>query len=248
MNTSETIAELAKALAAAQGEYGPIVKSKTATVQPRDGGASFTYSYSDLGTYLPQVEKVLSKHGLCFSQFPETKVENGAASRVSIIGRLMHSSGEWVETVFDLPVISVGKMNALQSIGSMITYGRRYQADAMLGLASEDDTDGRSEAGTNGHKAEETGAAADDGNDHAPLAQQIKDILDCGLFTKEQKDGALQKLKQIKPNDVESLMYFRGLWQRQKEQAEEAARKNRNPQPPAGATAGIPASQPKGAK
>ncbi len=247
MNTSETIAELAKALAAAQGEYPQIKKSKTATVRPKDGSTPFSYNYADLGTYLPSVENILSKHGLALSQSPETKIEGTAAVRLSLVTRLMHASGEWLETVFELPVFSLGKMNALQSICSMITYCRRYAIDAILGLASEDDRDGQGESGDGNGKGHEQDAGGGS-EEHPPLVQQIKDILECGLFTKEQKDGALQKLKQIKPDDVESLMYFRGLWQRQKEQAEEAARKNRNPQPPAGATAGIPASQPKGAK
>jgi len=60
---------------------------------------------------------------------------------------LLHSSGEYMETE---PFILKGEQTArggakvlnVQGAGSMITYIRRYQISAILGLASEDDDDG----------------------------------------------------------------------------------------------------------
>ena len=54
--------------------------------------------------------------------------------------RLMHESGEWVQTRVRCPL---GGKKDIQAVGSAITYGRRYGLSAMAGIAQHDD-DGNS--------------------------------------------------------------------------------------------------------
>ena len=60
--TSNDITEIATALAAAQGEYPPIKKERTANVKSDKGG--YEYKYADIGDVLAATLPVLSKHGL----------------------------------------------------------------------------------------------------------------------------------------------------------------------------------------
>src|SRR5688500_7522834 len=54
--------ELVAALAAAQGDFPTIPKTKTATVTGKPGKAGYQYSYADLSDVLAAVRPVLSKH------------------------------------------------------------------------------------------------------------------------------------------------------------------------------------------
>ena len=122
MNQSESIANLAAAMAAAQGEMGAAIK-----------GASnpfFKSKYADLGAVIQAVKEPFAAHGLSYVQFPISGEQS-----VGVTTRLMHSSGEWLEQSFFIPL---GKMDA-QAAGSAITYARRYALQAIAGIPSEDD-------------------------------------------------------------------------------------------------------------
>jgi len=122
MNQSESIKNLAAAMAAAQGEMGAAIK-----------GASnpfFKSKYADLGSVIQAVKAPFAAHGLSYVQFPVS-----GESSVGVTTRLMHSSGEWLEQDYFLPL---GKMDA-QAAGSAITYARRYALQAIAGIPAEDD-------------------------------------------------------------------------------------------------------------
>ena len=126
MNKSESITNLAKALASFQNE---VQNPKNTADNP-----FFKSKYAPLNDVLNLVRPLLSKHGLSVLQSPSG---NGADIIISSI--LMHSSGEWIEP--DPLVLKADKATA-QGAGSAITYGRRYSISAMLGISSEDDDDG----------------------------------------------------------------------------------------------------------
>lgn len=129
MNKSESINELATALAKAQGELQNASKSSQ--------NNHFKSSYADLAEVLNTLRPSLSKNGLSVSQFPS--YQNGI---VSVDTLLMHSSGQWLSGNISVPI---GKQDA-QSIGSATTYCRRYSLAAVVGIAQEDD-DANSAAG-----------------------------------------------------------------------------------------------------
>jgi len=124
MRTSENINELAQALAKAQAELHNPPKNK---VNPH-----FNSRYVDLADGLDFIRKVLGKHGISFVQ--GTNIEEGF---IFLHTRLMHSSGQWLESVY--PVCGPDKH---QIMGSAMTYARRYSIFGLVGVAGEDDDDG----------------------------------------------------------------------------------------------------------
>lgn len=128
--------ELASAWVAAWGELASVPKTKTANVEHRDGGRH-SYQYADLSDMLDVVRPVLAKHGLALVQ----PVEREGRGMVVVSTWLLHSSGHLLRWTFE-----VSGEGSPQAIGSAITYGRRYCAQAALGIAADDDDDGQAAA------------------------------------------------------------------------------------------------------
>jgi ERF superfamily len=127
MQRSESIAELAKALAAAQGEIKPVARTKK--------NPYFDSMYADLADICAAVAPVTSKHGLAVTQWPEWDKDTG---RLLLTTMLTHASGEWLQASFPL---LTGKGEA-QAVGSAITYSRRYNYGSSVNVATDDDDDG----------------------------------------------------------------------------------------------------------
>lgn len=126
MEHSQTIGELGKALAAAQGE---IDNAKKDSENP-----FFKSKYADLASVRDAFKSALSKHGLAIVQMPKSQITEDATI-ITVETMLIHSSGEWVKG--DLGAIPV--KTDPQGIGSCITYLRRYALSAATGVATEDD-------------------------------------------------------------------------------------------------------------
>ncbi|HNW62749.1 MAG TPA: ERF family protein [Piscinibacter sp.] len=122
--------ELAKALAAFQGEAPKVAKDKTAKVPTKSGG-SYSYSYADLADIAAAAYPLLSKHGLSFTCLPEVD-----PPRMTLRGVLLHISGERIEGV--LPLTG----STPQEIGSSLTYARRYMLGCLTGIVTDADDDG----------------------------------------------------------------------------------------------------------
>lgn len=122
MNKTDSIAELAKALAKAQGEIENASKNAA--------NPHFKSKYADLAEVLNTVRPVFSSHGLSVLQMPS--FDGGIASVETL---LMHTSGEWISNTCSAPV----SKNDAQGVGSAITYLRRYSLAAFAGIAQEDD-------------------------------------------------------------------------------------------------------------
>lgn len=138
MDRSTEINELAAAFAAAQGEIENVERTHTAKIQMKAGG-SYSYSYSDLSDILGLARPILSKHGLCITGQP---TRNG--KEVSFAPLLLHSSGQFIQ--YDALVLEAAATDP-QSIGSAITYNRRYSIGSILNIASEADDDGNAASG-----------------------------------------------------------------------------------------------------
>ena len=80
----------------------------------------------------------LSSHG--FSLSFRTVNEPGT---IRIIGVLGHRDGHTEQTDIVLPADAGASKNAVQAWGSSISYGKRYVALTLLGIATKDDDDGR---------------------------------------------------------------------------------------------------------
>lgn len=125
---SGSTAKIAKALCAAQGDFPAIDKKRTA-----DAG-TYHYNYADLADIRSAVQPVLSEHGLAVSQVFGIFDEHHA----KLCTLLLHDSGESIvsEIAFATP-------SRPQELGSLLTYLRRYQLCAILGVSAEEDDDGQ---------------------------------------------------------------------------------------------------------
>lgn len=122
MNRSETIGKIALALAAAQGQISPA---------PRDSANPFFKSrYADLASIWSACRAPLAAQGLAVIQIPRA-----AGKTVTVETVLAHSSGEWIGD----ELTTEAKDSSPQSVGSAITYLRRYALSAMVGIAPDDD-------------------------------------------------------------------------------------------------------------
>ena len=130
MNQSENIAELAGALAKAQGEMQAAIKD---SVNP-----FFKSKYADLGSVWDAARPVLSKNGLCVIQTTEMIGE-----KTVLVTTLAHASGQWIKS--HLPLNP--SKNDSQGVGSAITYLRRYSLSALVGVVCDDDDDGETAIG-----------------------------------------------------------------------------------------------------
>ena len=125
MTHSESLKELAPALAKAQGEI------KHATEASRND--HFGSSYAALTQVWDAVREPLGKYGISVSQWP--CAEDGA---VGVETFLLHTSGEWMLGCLMIPV---ERKNA-HGVMSAITYAKRGMLSAVCGVVSEADDDG----------------------------------------------------------------------------------------------------------
>lgn len=133
---SETIGKVAAALVAAQADLKDVTRDKIAKVKTR-GGDEYSYDYADLATVLEAVRPVLVKNKLAISQPPASGNGEGDTG-VVVETLLLHESGEYIGSKLTMPC----DPNSAQSMGSAITYGRRYGLTSLLGIATESDDDG----------------------------------------------------------------------------------------------------------
>ena len=127
---SEKVEMLAAALSKAQSEMpaapmlaqNPFLKNK----------------YADLGTIIKTATPVLSRNGLAVSQQVVTE-----SDRIGVTTTLLHSSGQWIEGTVSLPLDEERGKSMAQVAGSVITYLRRYSYGAIVGIITDEDTDGQ---------------------------------------------------------------------------------------------------------
>ena len=152
MQRSESINELAKALASAQAEIGTASKDRE--------NPHFRSRYATLASVQDACRAALSRHGLSVVQLP-----GGEGQRVEMTTVLMHSSGQWISCSGTF----IATKGDPQGIGSAITYARRYQLAAIAGVAPDDDDDGNA-ASEPVKQAPPPKAEAKTAKLHAPLA------------------------------------------------------------------------------
>jgi hypothetical protein len=133
MKTSESIANIAKALAAFQKE----VK------QPEKSGENphFKSKYVTLDGTVKAIHDCAPTHGLSYVQMPVTN-ESG----VGVVTLIMHESGEFIQ--MDPFILPMDKKTA-QGAGSATTYARRYSLSAAFGIVSDLDDDWNEATGNN---------------------------------------------------------------------------------------------------
>ena len=125
MEMSETVGKLFTSLATLQSKLPIIGKN---AINPH-----FQNTYADLASILEVVNGMLSEVGLSYSQIPTADQQNVTVTTIIVHGE----SGEWIRGSLSMTAKNPGP----QSVGSTITYCKRYALQSMLGLATADEDD-----------------------------------------------------------------------------------------------------------
>jgi hypothetical protein len=125
MQTSESVANIFKAIIQAQSEFTPAVKDAT--------NPHFRSKYANFDSIVDTIRPVLAKNGLAFMQ-PTVDIDG----KLFIKTRIIHGSGEWIESSYPVNPVK----NDPQGYGSALTYARRYSLSSILGITSDEDDDG----------------------------------------------------------------------------------------------------------
>jgi hypothetical protein len=119
---SQEIAKLSAALVKAQAEVDNAVKNST--------NPHFRSDYANLEAVLFTVKPILAKHDLSVVQFPG--YEDGVCTLSTIV---LHSSGQWLQSEAGAPL----EKPTAWSVGSCVTYLRRYSLASICQLTQTDD-------------------------------------------------------------------------------------------------------------
>ena len=151
MNKSESIKNISTAMIKVQEE----IKGMT----PDAKNPFFKSNYITLDGILEYIRPLLSKNQIWLVQ--EAK---GLENHVSVRTSLYHSSGEFLEME--------PSKNDPQVVGSLITYMKRYQLAALLGISSEVDDDGNKASGNKGGNVKSDKGANKNTPNPSPSKQQ----------------------------------------------------------------------------
>ncbi len=129
MKTSETISKITSAF----------LKAQKAMEGAKKGGSNpyFKSKYADLSSVLEACKSALNENGISILQ-PHTSTFNPVTGEeVHYVETLLvHESGEFFSSATKM---EVAKKNDPQSLGSAISYARRYGLQSLISLPAEDD-------------------------------------------------------------------------------------------------------------
>lgn len=190
MKKSDSIVELAKALALAQAEVPVVRMNRT--------NPFFSSRYADLGAVIEAYKPVFHKHGLSITLFP-----TGSNGEVGLTSLLVHTSGEWLEDTILLPLDKPEELDdspeeeysgkrkkkskglpVSQKAGIIFSYLRRYAISSITGLYADEDTDGNESSNSTFVRSE--------------VASMVKAVIDSG--DKSKIAGYREVLKRYDPN------------------------------------------------
>lgn len=116
------------AIASAKAEIPVIVKNKTGHNNKR---------YADMAALAHVVDPILSKHGLSY------RFRSEQTDRISVTCVMSHKDGHSESNTLSAGADTSGNKNAIQALGSTLTYLQRYSLTQALGLAASEDDDGK---------------------------------------------------------------------------------------------------------
>jgi len=105
------------------------------------GTQGYGYNYADLPTILNIINPLLEKHGLSYLQSLNTK--EGVTYLSTTIYHI--ESAEHIDSIVEIPRVSLAKMNDYQAFGSGVSYFRRYSLAVCLSLVTDIDNDANGE-------------------------------------------------------------------------------------------------------
>jgi hypothetical protein len=198
MFKSESIKELAAALAKAQAEMTPASKDAK--------NPHFKSSYATLASAIEATRGPLAKHGLSVVQTFKSEGEG-----LHLLTTLMHSSGEYISS--DMRLL-IGR-NDMQALGSASSYARRYSLMAITGIGQDDD-DGEGAV----KREEKTRTFQESVNENAkkanewaePVHKNKPSIMDLAKFTITFGPNRGKQLQDIDPESLQHSIDKAKIW------------------------------------
>lgn len=126
MKTSESIVKITPAFLKAQTKIGVVIKTTE--------NSFFHSTYADLSSVIDACKEELNKNDIAILQ---------PIDGMTVETILVHTSGEWFSS--STPIVSKDANNP-QSLGSAITYAKRYGLQSMVLLPAEDDDGNKASA------------------------------------------------------------------------------------------------------
>jgi hypothetical protein len=123
----------------ARKAFDAAIAAAKAKIQPIERNAEGHNSkrYADFSAIAKVVDPILSEFGLSY------RFRTSQGDRISVTCVLSHKDGHSEETTLSGPPDASGSKNAIQAIGSTLTYLQRYSLVQALGLAAARDDDGK---------------------------------------------------------------------------------------------------------
>lgn len=128
----EAIDKIAGALAKAQPRFKMLSKDKTAIINSSKG--SYKYKYADLADVFLSIRDALAENEIAVVQ--TTEPAPGDMGGYFLTTSLLHSSGQSINST-----LRMDKWPDPKALGIEMSYLRRYSLCALVGIASDDDTD-----------------------------------------------------------------------------------------------------------
>lgn len=113
--------------------YGQLLQFQNKLRKVNKDAKGYNYSYASFDNVVETIAPELKTQGLGY-----THTFDGQ----DIVCTLFNTEGETITSKLTLSTEILKGMNASQSMGAAITYARRYTLTAILGLVTDDDTDG----------------------------------------------------------------------------------------------------------
>lgn len=125
------------AMSDAKAEIPIIVKNRQVGFESKGGGRGTSYKHEDMAEIARTIDPIIAAHGLSY-RFRTTS----EASRVIVTCVVSHRDGHSEENSLSSGHDGTGGKNAIQGLGSALTYLQRYSLKAAFGLAASADDDG----------------------------------------------------------------------------------------------------------
>lgn len=154
LERSQDLKELAAALAKAQGAFKPAAMTGK--------NPHFKSRFATLADIWDAVKGPLAANGLSVVQGAAEQDEAGFNVRTMVL----HASGQFISAEVRMPL---GGNATAQSVGSALSYGRRYGLAALLGIVADEDDDG--DAATESVKQSPPRASSGGGNRRMPFGK-----------------------------------------------------------------------------
>lgn len=179
---SPQIDQIAMALNKVQAKLLPALKTEE--------NPFFKSSYADLTSCWNAIRSLLAENGLAVAQTPQWKDGHSVLSTI-----LLHTSGQYIRG--ELPLNPV--KNDPQSLGSAVTYMRRYGLSAIVGICTEDDDGNAATGGNNQSSTQGKPTQGDTGG--KPISEaQVKRLLAISIKAGWKKEDLITFLQaKMKP-------------------------------------------------